>query len=420
MTVRNFFSSEPCLKKYQYDGPLRPYIDPFADWLKDYGFNKLVARRHLTNIAHFNYYLSNQTTSQKPFTEQDIQSFINNHIPDCHCQGWGQIRDKKKMEKSIVRFQKYLIQLHGINTSKEFSEYGSIHREYLKWMKDSHYLSDVTIKTNSNNIKKFLTWYKKTSNNKPLEKIGADEIEQFLLEKLTLSKRSIRFSTQVTLRNFFTFCYVQGITKAALFSAVPSIKKYKLSELPKAIEDSESIKFLKSIDRATLGGKRLYAITRLLFEYGVRGGQIRCLKIEDIDWHQEVIHFPALKGDKGAQYPMSAEVGNALLDYIKNVRPETSCKEIFLTMQAPVIPLKATTLSVLMRNEMEKAGIVTPQYGTHCFRHGFVSRLLKQGTSIKNIADCIGHRYIQSTFVYSKIDLDALAEVALDLPEVIQ
>lgn len=417
MSVRYFYLKKTYLKQYKHNGPLKSYFDPFANWFKEYGYNELVARRHLTNIAHFNYYLSNNRESQKIFTEQDIQSFIHNHIPHCHCQYWGQIRDKSKVKTSIRRFQKYLAEWHGIDIRDEFSDYGDIYRDYLNWMKSKQYLSDSTIKINSNNLKKFLSWYKQISKNNQLSAIGAGEIERFLLKDFSPSRKSLRKTMQTTLRNFLSYCFECGITGTPLHSSVPAIKKYKLSELPKAIKDSEAIKLLQSIDRSKPGGKRLYAIIRLLFEYGVRGGQIRSLKIGDIDWHQEGIHFPALKGGKESVYPLSTEAGNALVDYIKNVRIKSMHEEVFLSLQAPFYPLKATTLSIMIKDAMKKANIETPHYGSHCFRHGFVTRLLKQNTSFKHIADCIGHRHIQSTFIYSKIDQDALAEVALELPE---
>jgi site-specific recombinase XerD len=65
-------------------------------------------------------------------------------------------------------------------------------------------------------------------------------------------------------------------------------------------------------------------------------------------------------------------------------------------------------------------GIKNPSIGSHCFRHGFVSLMLKQGESLKHIADLIGHKHIKTTFIYTKIDFHSLplADVALDLPEV--
>ncbi|MEA3230066.1 MAG: tyrosine-type recombinase/integrase, partial [archaeon] len=79
---------------------------------------------------------------------------------------------------------------------------------------------------------------------------------------------------------------------------------------------------------------------------------------------------------------------------------------------------KSRTLSQIIRSAMLKADVKSPSKGAHCFRHGFVSRMLKQGESFKHIADLVGHKHIQTTFIYTKIDFNSLAEVALELPEV--
>lgn len=94
-------------------------------------------------------------------------------------------------------------------------------------------------------------------------------------------------------------------------------------------------------------------------------------------------------------------------------------RHLFLTVISPISPLKISSLTQLIRIEMLKANIQSPKLGSHCFRHCFVSRMIKQGGgAFKHIADPVGHRVIQSTFIYTKIDFDSLGEVGLELPEV--
>jgi len=112
-------------------------------------------------------------------------------------------------------------------------------------------------------------------------------------------------------------------------------------------------------------------------------------------------------------------VGNALLDYLRNVRKTCRYQEVFLTLRAPYIPLKTSNaLSQIIRTAMIKEDISSPNKGAHCFRHGFVSRMLKQGVPFKHIADLVGHKHIQTSFIYTKIDFNSLASVPLELPEV--
>ena len=195
------------------------------------------------------------------------------------------------------------------------------------------------------------------------------------------------------------------------------MKKYQLSHIPKAIKEQDAIKLIQSVDQSTSAGKRLYAMCLLMFEYGVRGGQVRKLQHGNINWRDSKIHFSSYKGGKSSTLPPSKEVGNALLNYLQNARPTSNYDEIFLTHRAPYAPLSVNALTASISSAIKKARIESPRMGSHCFRHAFVARMLKQGESFKYIADLIGHRHIQTTFIYTKIDFAALSEVALDIPE---
>ena len=164
-------------------------------------------------------------------------------------------------------------------------------------------------------------------------------------------------------------------------------------------------------------GKRDYAIISLLYHYGVRGGQVRALRFCDIDWRQGLVCFPALKHGKTIIVPFVNDVGEALLDYIKTARPQSDAEEIFLTCRAPYHPLlRSNTLSEITGRYLRGAEPALPSCGAHVFRHGFATRLLQQGNSLKTIADLLGHRWLQTTMIYTKVDDHALQTAALELP----
>jgi len=340
------------------------------------------------------------------------------HIPQCTCKEWKHVRGSKVVAYSLNRFKKFMTACHGVNFNVEDFAYSKIHNDFLSRLSEIHYLDDGTIALRSQYLKKFLRWYKETFNWRDLSKLTPADVEIFLIENTKDYGKSYKRSLQATLRGFFDFCYEQGYTPRNLRFSVPTIRTYRLSKAPKAIKEDEALKLLTSIDRSTDSGKRNYAILILLFTYGVRGGQIRWLKLDDIDWHNEQIHFPALKGGKSCSFPLTAEAGNSLLDYLRNVRKKTGYREVFLTLRAPFVPMNRNTLSQMVRTSILKAQVVSPTLGSHCFRHAFVSRMLKQNEPFKHIADMLGHKYIQTTFIYTKIDFSSLAEVALELPEV--
>jgi len=151
----------------------------------------------------------------------------------------------------------------------------------------------------------------------------------------------------------------------------------------------------------------------------VRGGQVRILRLEDILWRRSRIRFPALKGGKQVVEPLTDEVGEALLEYLRHGRPNAKHAEVFLTARAPFHPLRSpTNVSTMVAHRMRRAGVSGCPMGSHVFRHTFASRMLRHGQSLKTIADMLGHRHINTTFIYTKVDLETLTQLPLDWPEV--
>ncbi len=296
--------------------------------------------------------------------------------------------------------------------------YHAVADEHNKWMKDYHHSAPGTLRLRKQYLVKFLNRLGTGSISQQLLTLSHESIEKFFLNYCRSYGRAARRSMQATLRTFFRFCYAHGYTLRDFSETVPTLRTYKLNEIPRGIREEDVKRLLSSIDRNSNTGKRDYAIIQLLYTYGVRGGQIRALRLKDIDWRQDKIHFAALKQGKDIIQPLIDDVGESLLDYLRHTRPDSCCPEVFLTSRAPYHPLQySTTLSEILARNMRAAGITLPTLGAHTFRHGFATRMLQQGHSLKSIADMIGHRCIQSTFIYTKVDFQSLNQVALDWPE---
>ncbi|MEJ2627196.1 MAG: site-specific integrase [bacterium] len=424
MPIQDFFKYQSTLNKIQNCGMLSSYLNPFSDWLSYHQFSIMKAARHITNVAHLSYYLKSSIKKTFSFDINLFNNysfdFLTHHIPVCSCSGWNKIRRTKEVNYSLNRFKQFLTACYGIEFEKEYIPFSTIYNQYRVWLSENRQLAKSTIRLRSQYLRKLLNWYFKKYGSQSLKELKTQDIESFFFESTKKWGRAYKRSLQTTLRGFFDFCYEQNYTPQNFRYSLPSVKSYKLSHIPKAIDERESIKFINSIDRSSKSGKRIYAILLLLITYGIRGGQIKALKLKDINWQAEKISFPAHKGGKESILPLTAEVGNALMDYLKNARVKSHYQEVFLTMRAPFVPIKPSKglLPQIIRSYMLKAHIQSPSKGCHCFRHGFVSRMLKQGFSLKYIADIIGHKHISTTFIYTKIDFRSLSDIPLELPEV--
>ena len=150
----------------------------------------------------------------------------------------------------------------------------------------------------------------------------------------------------------------------------------------------------------------------LLAVYGLRSGEVRRLRLEDLDWSNEVIRIERSKQRRIQYYPFITSVGNAVLQYLQHGRPHCTHRELFVTLRAPIRPLSAGAMYNVVSSRLVSLGIRVPRHGPHCLRHACASHLVAAGLSLKEIGDHLGHRSAYATRIYAKVDLAGLREVA--------
>jgi integrase len=151
----------------------------------------------------------------------------------------------------------------------------------------------------------------------------------------------------------------------------------------------------------------------LLVTYGLRSREVAALTLDHIDWRRERLAVPERKAGHSTAFPLSAAVGEALVDYLRHGRPETDERRVFFRALAPVVPMSADGVSGRARHYLLKAGIDVPRPGSHTLRHTCVQRLVDADFAWKTIGDFVGHRSPKSTEVYTKVAVEQLRQVAL-------
>ena len=216
-----------------------------------------------------------------------------------------------------------------------------------------------------------------------------------------------------SLRVFLRYLYRQRLLERDISRTVDSPQRYRLSSVPRSISWDEVRQMLEVVDRRTPLGKRDYAILLLLVTYGLRAREIAKITLDDIHWKEERLRVPERKAGHWTTYPLSPIVGEAILDYIKHGRPQTSLRHLFFRVLAPYHPLTHIAVSTRASYYLRKAGIPVSRPGSHTLRHTCVQRLVDANFSLKIIGDYVGHRASSSTAVYTKVAIEALREVAL-------
>jgi integrase len=238
-------------------------------------------------------------------------------------------------------------------------------------------------------------------------------LSAFVAERATmLGKCGVRDSCG-TLRVFLRYLYREGRVRRDLSAAVERPRAYRFSNIPRAVTWDEVRRVIACVDRRASTGRRDYAMLLLMVTYGLRAREVAALTVEDLDWKSERLRIPGRKAGHSTAYPLSAAVGNALLEYIRGGRPQTPDRHVFFRAVAPPVPINHSAVSGRAAHYLRKAGISVPRAGSHTLRHTCAQRLVDADFSLKEIGDYLGHRSADSTRIYTKVAIDELRKVAL-------
>ena len=292
-------------------------------------------------------------------------------------------------------------------------------KEYLQFLRDQRGTGASTAEQHRHHIESLLKGLG-TPTAQRLQALSAPELQRFVTRRAAGLSRSERKVLCAAIRSFLRFLYIRGYTAVDLVPSVPVIPSFKLERLPTAVSTEAIQRILATIDRSTPVGKRDYAMLLLLATYGMRAAQLCALRLEDIDWRLNLLRIPGAKGGREVVLPLRSVAGVAIVEYLKCGRPVGwPFREVFLRVRAPIGPLQGV-LSGIIRPYARKAGVEIPSFGSHAWRHACATRMLAEGQSLKTIRDVLGHESIETTFIYTKVDLASLRQVALEWPEVVQ
>ena len=215
------------------------------------------------------------------------------------------------------------------------------------------------------------------------------------------------------LRAFLRFCFVEGLVDGDLSAAALAVTGRRRSSLPKGIAPGDAQRLLESCDRRRSDGRRDYAILAVLVRLGLRAGEVARLTLEDIDWRagEIVVHG---KGRRTDSLPLPADVGEAIVAYLRRGRPKTTRREVFLRLLAPIGPLGRGGVSCVVRRACRRAGMA--EIGAHRLRHTLACEMVAAGVELPDIGQLLRHHGVSSVSIYARVNINALRELALPWP----
>jgi site-specific recombinase XerD len=283
---------------------------------------------------------------------------------------------------------------------------------FMEHMRVERGLSPVTIRAHDECLRWFFASL--PPDIRTLGEVTVSQIDHFLDGQACRgwTRRSLR-ALASCLRSFFRYAAHQGWCSINLERGIELPRVYALADVPRAPTVEEVKRVLNSTSSKDDPVKiRDHAVLLLLVLYGLRRGEVERLTLDDLDWVEEQIHITRPKIRRAQCYPLLAVAGDAILRYLRQARPRCSHRALFITIDAPFRPLSGRSVSAMVRKRLTEQGVQLQRRGAHCLRHACAGQLLDAGFTLKQIADHLGHRSMNTTRIYTKIDLHGLREVA--------
>lgn len=333
-------------------------------------------------------------------TLTSYQNYLQRHILILHeFQVYGKVLQKKRLKKHYI-----------------LPHFEDTLESYLA-AEQSKGLRGATIQHKRHALSQLFEYFEAEGLDGP-QAIRTGHIYGFLAAKGYCSATT-KEAYQYVIRSLAGYLCANGLCSPEIGRLFPVVSVHSKNAYPSYFSTEEVARMLACVDNETPAGKRDYLVLLLAAGLGIRCGDICRLKTADISWERREISFVQSKTGDSVTVSMTDEISYALLDYMKNARPECSYDEIIISSTAPVRPFSGKTFYGTLQKYLRLAGIVLEKgqkHGLHSLRSSLASNMLRDGTPMTVISNVLGHRYADTTTAYLKLDLYGLRRAALEVP----
>jgi site-specific recombinase XerD len=395
------------------DGVAAPYIDEFAVWMHSKGFKPVVLELRLRSLAAFTDWMKANRYSINELIEA---------IDACKCElGKGRkLNSRGPNIDSIIAASKLLVFLQGKGLFEmpapkaKVSEVWPILGDFRAWSIEHKGVRETTLDLYETTLGDFV----KTLGSEP-KTYTAKAIREFILNRARPHSTHRAQAIAVASRSFLRFLSIQGQCSSDLVHAVPTFPSYKLRTTPKYIEPEEMKKVEEACHLLDENGLRDRAVILLLTRLGLRASDVANLSLKDVDWNNGRILVSG-KSRRHEWLPLPQEVGDAIIDYLKNGRPRLKIPQIFTKVDAPIGPLTRASVTHIVRSAFRRSGVKPPVNGNgaHTLRHSAATAMLRKGASLKGVSTVLRQNLTSTTGIYAKVDFGRLSMVAQPWPGV--
>lgn len=386
-------------------GPLALWEAPYRSWLAAQGFTPGTIGDVMFHLDGLSRWLERERVAVSELTPERVGEFERERLAAGYCRRWA------RCARLPLRFLREVGAAPQIPAPARVD--GPVERvlvDYRAYLARERGLAEDTIGNYERVARLFLVDCLEVRR-LALEELTAADVSAFLARECPKRSVSGARSLVFMLRPLLRYLHVTGRIGAPLRWSLPAVADLRDRSLPRGLDAATVGKLLASCDRRRTVGRRDYAILLLMARLGLRAGEVAALALDDLDWRagEIVVHG---KGDRDDRLPLPIDVGEALVDYLRD-RPRADSRIVFMRVLAPAGPLGHGVKSVVP-TACERAGV--PVVGAHRLRHTTATGMLSAGASLPEIAQVLRHRQLRSTVIYAKVDRKALRPLGLPWP----
>lgn len=394
-------------------GTLAYEIDEIAEELDRAGYTRETARRYLSLIGGFSRHAAeNGCTRPERVDRAAFERFLAEAPRSAHT--------RTVARSALGHVRRHLARKHGDEPAapapKDPKEHFLV--TYDAHLRDVRGLCGKSREELLRVARRVIAWHCGERPGQGLETFDGRDVLACAAHLMNRCRAdSTRSAALSALRSLLRHLVWRGVLDQDLSHLVPRVPSWRMARIPSHLPWDAVRRAIEVIDAGELSGLRDRAILLLFATLGLRNGELRRLELGDIRWRVGELRLRRTKSGRERVLPLLGEPGRALADYMLRGRPRTAAREVFVTVRPPFRALQcASVVSKIVGRRFAKCGIRPQIVGAHLIRHSLATRMVRCGRPIKEVADLLGHRRIDTTAVYVKVAVPQLAEVALPFP----
>lgn len=388
----------------------------YATTLVAHGYRPSVVAAYSAAVEHFISWAA-PDSARAEVTAGSVRRFLNEHLTECRCPGRVQ-RWAVTVRAALNHLLTMLVgtRLHG-QEPKFPAHIATELSSFCRYAGDVCGLAAATLVSRRQWIGRFLT-DQFPNGRVDFSRVRPRDIRDFFTAQCQTYRPGTAQVVASAIRSYLRFRAVQHADAVeSLLAAVPSAAHWRLAALPDYLEEGELTALLAAFDRKRPQQRRDYAIVRCLLDLGLRSCEVAALRLDDIDWSNGTVAVHVGKAHRTDLLPLPAKTGQAIAEYLHKGRPVAENRSVFVRHRAPLdAPVTASVIRSVVRQAALRSGLADRLGGPHRLRHSAATRMLRGGATLKEIADILRHRSLNTTAIYAKVDLPRLAAIAQPWP----